>query len=108
MKKHSCVSSYACIYVCMHVFMCGRTRLFDIVLIFSIELLFSCYMNKGTKITFENEGDESPGVIPADIVFTLQTKPHERFERADDDLVQTVSTAMMGFFPLYVCMYVCM
>ena len=44
----------------------------------------------GTKITFENEGDESPGIIPADIVFTLQTKPHDRFERLDDDLVQTV------------------
>ena len=43
----------------------------------------------GTKITFENEGDEAPGVIPADIVFTLQTKPHDRFERDGDDLIQT-------------------
>ena len=43
----------------------------------------------GTKITFENEGDEAPGVIPADIVFTLQTKPHDRFERDGDDLVHT-------------------
>ena len=43
----------------------------------------------GTKITFENEGDEAPGVIPADIVFTLQTKPHDLFERDGDDLVHT-------------------
>ena len=44
----------------------------------------------GTKITFEREGDELPGVIPADIVFTLQTRPHERFERNGDDLIYTV------------------
>jgi DnaJ-class molecular chaperone len=44
----------------------------------------------GTKITFENEGDEAPGIIPADIVFTLQTKPHDRFERDGDDLIYTV------------------
>lgn len=43
----------------------------------------------GTKITFESEGDEAPGVIPADIVFTLQTKPHDRFERDGDDLIHT-------------------
>lgn len=41
----------------------------------------------GTKITFEREGDELPGVVPADIVFTLQTKPHDRFERDGDDLI---------------------
>lgn len=43
----------------------------------------------GTKITFESEGDDlQPGVIvPADIVFTLQTKPHDKFERDGDDLV---------------------
>eukprot|EP01034_Spumella_vulgaris_P034694 gene34694-42793_t len=43
----------------------------------------------GTKITFENEGDEGPGVTPADIVFTLHTKPHERFARVGDDLIYT-------------------
>jgi DnaJ-class molecular chaperone len=45
----------------------------------------------GTKITFESEGDEGPGVTPADIVFTLHTKPHERFVREGDNLVYTVS-----------------
>ena len=43
----------------------------------------------GTKITFENEGDEGPGMIPADIVFTIQTKPHDRFEREGDHLIYT-------------------
>lgn len=35
----------------------------------------------GTKITYEREGDELPGVIPADIVFILNTKPHPRYVR---------------------------
>jgi DnaJ-class molecular chaperone len=33
----------------------------------------------GTKITYPNEGDELPGVIPADVVFILNTKPHPRY-----------------------------
>lgn len=49
----------------------------------------------GTKITFENEGDESPGVIPADIVFTITTKPHDRFERDGDDLVYTCPATLL-------------
>jgi DnaJ family protein B protein 4 len=35
----------------------------------------------GTKVTFEREGDELPGQEPADITFTVQAKPHERFTR---------------------------
>jgi DnaJ-class molecular chaperone len=41
----------------------------------------------GTTVTFEREGDEEPGVIPADIVFVVGEKPHARFERDGDDLV---------------------
>lgn len=51
----------------------------------------------GTKITFESEGDDvQPGqVIPADIVFTLNTKPHATYVRDNDDLIYqcTVSLA---------------
>lgn len=36
---------------------------------------------EGTKITFEKEGDQSPGKIPADIVFTIRDKPHQVFKR---------------------------
>ena len=32
-------------------------------------------------------GDEIPGHIPADIVFTLQEKPHKVYKREGDDLV---------------------
>lgn len=35
----------------------------------------------GTKITFANEGDEAPNVIPADIIFTVRDKPHKTFTR---------------------------
>jgi DnaJ family protein B protein 4 len=42
---------------------------------------------QGTTITFENEGDEAPGVIPADIQFILGEKPHDRFKREGNNLV---------------------
>ena len=48
----------------------------------------------GTKITFEREGDELPGVIPADIVFTIQTKPHDRFQRDGDDLIYKCNVSL--------------
>lgn len=45
----------------------------------------------GTKITFEREGDETgPGSVPADVVFTIKAKPHDRFTREGDDLVYEV------------------
>lgn len=44
----------------------------------------------GTKITFENEGDDNQDMLPADVVFTLQTRPHAIFQRQDDDLIYTV------------------
>lgn len=46
----------------------------------------------GTKITYEREGDESPGVIPADIIFEIHTKPHPIFTRDNDNLKCTVRT----------------
>lgn len=46
----------------------------------------------GTKITFEREGDElGPGAMAADVVFTIKTKPHDRFTREGDDLHYEVS-----------------
>lgn len=43
----------------------------------------------GTKVTFEREGDQIPGYIPADIVFVIQERPHPRFQREGNDLVYT-------------------
>jgi len=42
---------------------------------------------KGTTLTFENEGDEAPGVVPADIQFIIGEKDHARFTRDGNDLV---------------------
>lgn len=42
---------------------------------------------QGTKITFEEKGDEADGLIPGDIVFVLEEKPHSAFSRRGDDLI---------------------
>ncbi|GAB4860698.1 hypothetical protein Ancab_035860 [Ancistrocladus abbreviatus] len=42
---------------------------------------------KGTKITFPEKGNQEPGVIPADIIFVIDEKPHAVFKRDGNDLV---------------------
>ncbi|KAM0894666.1 hypothetical protein ACQ4PT_024307 [Festuca glaucescens] len=44
---------------------------------------------KGTKITFAEKGHEAPHVIPADIVFIIDEKPHDQFTREGNDLFMT-------------------
>lgn len=48
----------------------------------------------GTKITFPKEGDQLPGKIPADIVFTIRDKPHEHFKREGSDLRYTAKITL--------------
>ncbi|PSC70447.1 dnaJ-like protein subfamily B member 1-like [Micractinium conductrix] len=43
----------------------------------------------GTKITFQEKGDENPGRTAADIVFVLQEKAHPVFKRDGNDLIYT-------------------
>lgn len=40
----------------------------------------------GTKITFQREGDQMPGKIPADIIFIIRDKPHPTFKREGSDI----------------------
>lgn len=40
----------------------------------------------GTKVTFQKEGDQSPGKIPADIVFIIRDKPHPLYRREGANL----------------------
>ncbi|CAF1708088.1 unnamed protein product [Brassica oleracea var. botrytis] len=42
---------------------------------------------KGTKLTFPEKGNEEPGIIPADIIFVVEEKPHPVFKRDGNDLV---------------------
>ncbi|KAF5733524.1 dnaJ subfamily B member 4 [Tripterygium wilfordii] len=41
---------------------------------------------KGTKITFEGKGDERPGNLPPDIIFSIDEERHPLFKRDGDDL----------------------
>jgi len=43
-------------------------------------------MRDRQKIVFEGEADEKPDVLPGDIIFVLQQKPHETFDRDGDNL----------------------
>ncbi|XP_034939052.1 dnaJ protein homolog 1 [Chelonus insularis] len=40
----------------------------------------------GTKITFQKEGDQGRGKVPADIVFIIRDKPHPLFRRDGSDI----------------------
>lgn len=42
---------------------------------------------KGTKITFPEKGNQEPGVVPADLIFVVDEKPHAVFKRDGNDLV---------------------
>ncbi|KAK5087079.1 Type I HSP40 co-chaperone [Lithohypha guttulata] len=43
-------------------------------------------VKNGHKIDFRGEGDQMPGVLPGDVQFEIEQKPHARFQRKDDDL----------------------
>ncbi|GAQ90910.1 DnaJ heat shock family protein [Klebsormidium nitens] len=49
---------------------------------------------KGTKITFPEKGNEQPGVVPADLVFIIDEKPHPTFKRDGNDLVTTLRISL--------------
>ncbi|KAI3439978.1 J domain-containing protein [Psidium guajava] len=56
---------------------------------------------KGTKITFPEKGNEQPGMLPADLVFVIDEKPHSTFTRDGNDLVATqkisLAEALTGY-----------
>lgn len=55
----------------------------------------------GTRITFTEAGDQAPGTVPADVVFIVAEKPHERFKREGNNLVFVATiplvSALTGF-----------
>ncbi|XP_055385687.1 dnaJ protein homolog 1 [Condylostylus longicornis] len=48
----------------------------------------------GTKITFQREGDQMPGKIPADIIFIIRDKPHALFKREGSDLKYSAKVSL--------------
>ncbi|KAK8622275.1 hypothetical protein V6N13_117198 [Hibiscus sabdariffa] len=49
----------------------------------------------GTKVTFEGRGDEKPGYLPADIVFSIQEQRHHLFKRTGNDLEIVVEIPLL-------------
>ncbi|KAL0344460.1 UNVERIFIED_CONTAM: DnaJsubfamily B member 4 [Sesamum radiatum] len=50
---------------------------------------------KGTKITFPEKGNEQRGVIPSDLVFIIDEKPHSVFKRDSNDLIATQKISLV-------------
>ncbi|KAI7728854.1 hypothetical protein M8C21_026445 [Ambrosia artemisiifolia] len=50
---------------------------------------------KGTKITFEGMGNETPGACAADITFVIDEIPHPVFKRNVDDLEVTIELPLV-------------
>lgn len=50
---------------------------------------------KGTKITFPEKGNEEPDVIPSDLVFVIDEKPHSLFTRDGNDLIVTQKISLV-------------
>ena len=43
-------------------------------------------VRSGVNIEFRGEGDQMPDVLPGDVIFEIEQKPHPRFQRKGDDL----------------------
>ena len=52
----------------------------------------------GTKIKFAKEGDQTPGRVPADIVFIARDKLHPKFKREGSDIRHIVKISSMDAF----------
>lgn len=48
----------------------------------------------GTKITFNQEGDQSPNALAADVIFTISDKPHPHFKRDGADIRYTCKVSL--------------
>ncbi|KAF5193845.1 Chaperone protein dnaj [Thalictrum thalictroides] len=50
---------------------------------------------KGTKITFPEKGNEQRGLIPSDLIFVIDEKPHSVFKRDGNDLIITQNVSLV-------------
>lgn len=48
----------------------------------------------GTKITFNQEGDQSPNALAADVIFIIRDKPHQYFKRDGSDIKYTAKISL--------------
>uniref|UniRef100_A0A7C8ZJZ6 J domain-containing protein n=2 Tax=Opuntia streptacantha TaxID=393608 RepID=A0A7C8ZJZ6_OPUST len=61
----------------------GKTRTVEEILTIDIKPGWK----KGTKITFPEKGNQEPGVIPSDLIFVIDEKPHGVYRRDGNDLI---------------------
>jgi DnaJ C terminal domain len=59
----------------------------------------------GTKVTFQKEGDQNKGRIPADIVFIIRDKPHPLFKREGSDLRYTARLTLKQVRAMFTCFF---
>ncbi|KAL9226269.1 hypothetical protein vseg_002101 [Gypsophila vaccaria] len=50
---------------------------------------------KGTKITFPDKGNHEPGMLPGDLIFVIDEKPHVTFKRDGNDLLVTQKVSLV-------------
>lgn len=50
---------------------------------------------KGTKITFPEKGNEMRNLIPSDLVFIIDERPHGVFKRDGNDLIVTQKVSLV-------------
>jgi DnaJ family protein B protein 4 len=51
--------------------------------------------HNGTEVTFESRGNQEPGTLPADIVFTVKELKHDQFVRQGANLLCTVPVTVL-------------
>jgi len=52
-------------------------------------------MKGGQTITFRGESDQAPGVAPGDVVIVVEEKPHDRFQRKENDLFTSMEIDLL-------------
>ena len=59
----------------------------------------------GFDLVYDMEADQSPDQIPGDVIFTIQTAPHDRFTRIGNNLAMTIvlslEEALLGFEKIF-------
>lgn len=65
---------------------------------YSVEKVFVINIKSGwksgAKVTFPNEGNEGPGLLPADVVVIIEEKPHKNFSREGNNLIYTATVSL--------------
>ena len=85
--------SRLCIYTHPSLSFCYFRKIVPVEEILTIDIKPG--WKKGTKITFPEKGNEQPHVIPADLVFIVDEKPHGVFTRDGNDLIVTVKISLV-------------